>query len=303
MMQTVLIAGGSGLVGKRLTQILEQKGYKVLILTRQKDLSHEDQKYVHWDIDKKIIDQRALEADHVVNLSGAGIADQKWTAKRKKILIKSRTESTRFLISQLANKEKLLQSFVSASAIGYYGDTGDILKDEDSIPGKNDFLSDICRLWEEAARMALSITVNFTILRIGTVLSKEGGALDKIAKTIPFGIANYLGNGRQYMSWIHIDDLCDMIIHCLFTPQEDTLYNAIAPEVLTNKEFTNQVRQIINPSALLLPAPAIAIKILLGDMAKVVLNSSRLKAEKIQQNGYRFSYPTLKEALLNIYKK
>lgn len=302
-MQTVLIAGGSGLVGQRLAEMLKTKGYKVLILTRQHDLARDTEDYVHWDIEKKIMDPKALEADHVVNLSGAGIADEKWSSDRKRLLIQSRTETTRFLISKLSEKKELLQSFVSASAVGFYGNTGDQYVDESSAPVKNDFLSDVCRLWEESAKIAIPITHSFTILRIGVVLSEKGGALDKMAKTIPFGMANYLGSGKQYMSWIHIDDLCDMILHCMIKPQNESLYNAVAPEVVTNKNFTDQLRQVINPRALLMPAPALAIKLLFGEMSKVVLNSSRVRSDKIRQDGFQFKYPLLSEALSDIYGK
>ena len=303
IVKSVLIAGGSGMVGKRLKKMLELNGYQVFSLTRQQDLAAQDVSYLYWNIEEGFIDPLALSCDHVINLSGAGIADQKWTPQRKELLIKSRTESTKFLIDQLSKRPVKLQNFISASAIGYYGNTGDKVCDEGCPPITNDFLSIICQKWEAAAKPALSITENFTILRISTVLSRNGGALSKMDKTIPFGIANYLGNGRQYLSWIHIDDLCRMFIHCLETPQKDSLYNAVAPEVLTNFHFTKVLRDVINPYAFLLPAPQKALRLLLGEMADVVLNSSRIYSQRIRNNGFSFDYAELRPALNQLYPK
>lgn len=302
-MNKVLIAGGSGMVGRHLSNLLKQNGYTPLILTRQKKLSNENAEYVYWDISKKIIDPAALSCDYVVNLSGSGIADKKWTPNRKKDLINSRTESIDFLIFQLAKRKNKVKTFISASAIGYYGDTGERWCDETSQPVTDDFLSHVCQRWEEAGQKAKSVAEHLTILRISTVLSKGGGALEKMDKTIPFGVANYLGSGQQYMSWIHIEDLSRMIIHCIKNPQGNEIYNASAPEVMTNYKFTDTLRKTINSASLLMPAPKIALKLLLGEMSAVVLNSSRIKSEKIRETGFKFNFPLLADALKDLYKK
>ena len=165
-----------------------------------------------------------------------------------------------------------------------------------------EFLSDVCVLWEASSAQAASITEYLCTLRIGTVLSREGGALAKMDATIPFGMANYLGTGKQMMSWIHIEDMCRLIWHSISVPLHG-IFNAVAPDVVSNKDFTATLKDVINPSALLLPAPALAIKALFGEMSRVVLNSNHVSADKILSTGFNFKYPTLEEALGALYSQ
>ncbi len=302
MSNNVLIAGGSGSVGQHLTSYLSAKGYQVRSLSRNKQRCERDETFLHWDQAEIKFDIANFVPDHVINLSGAGVADQKWTKKRKKIIISSRTESTAFLIHNLARRGIKLRSFVSASAVGYYGDTGHDIAAEDDLPHNKEFLSEVCQAWEEAAQHATELTANFSILRISTVLTKEAGALDKMAKTIPFGMANYLGSGKQYLPWIHMKDISGFIHHCMTTSMEHTIYNTSAPEEWTNYEFTDQLRQAINKKALLMPAPAFSIKMLFGEMSRVVLNSTRVSTDRIENSGYKFYFPDLTSALRDIYQ-
>jgi len=302
MSKNVLIAGGSGSVGQHLMPYLHDKGFVVKSLSRNKETCNTSHKFLHWNPTDNIFDIGSFVPDHVINLSGAGVADQKWTKKRKKIIISSRTQSTAFLIHSIARRGIKLKSFVSASAVGYYGDTGHNIATEDDLPHNQEFLSEVCQVWEEAAKPAAELTDNLTILRISTVLTKEAGALDKMAKTIPFGMANYLGNGKQYLPWIHMKDLSGFIHHCMTNPMEHTIYNTSAPEEWTNYEFTDQLRQAINKKALLMPAPAFSIKMLFGEMSRVVLNSSRVSTERIMNSGYTFYFPDLTSALRDIYQ-
>ena len=300
--EKVVIAGGSGLVGSRLKEFLEEAGYRVYILTRNNELSQSSENYLFWNPSKSIIDKDYFQADHVINLCGAGIADKRWTKQRKSEILHSRLQPTNFLIESAQKNKTKFKSFISSSAIGYYGDTGSQEVSESSGPIRHEFLSDICVQWEEAGRHAEKIAQHVSIIRIGTVLSRHGGALSKMAMTIPAGIANYMGNGKQFMSWIHIDDLSRMIIF-LIDQKLSGIYNGVAPASLTNREFTEQLKRVINPKALLLPAPAFTLKIMLGEMSRLLLNSSRINAEKILTAGFEYKYPVLVDALSELYKK
>ena len=302
MPDNVLIAGGSGSVGQHLAPYLQEKGFTVRILSRNKEKCGSNEQFLFWNPVDNIFDIDDFIPDHIINLSGAGVADQKWTKKRKKIIISSRTESTAFLITNLSSRGIKLKSFVSASAVGYYGDTGNKIASEEDSPHNDEFLSEVCQQWEDAAQPASALTDNLSILRISTVLTKDAGALDKMAKTIPFGMANYLGNGKQYIPWIHIKDLSGFIHHCMTNAMKHTVYNTSAPEEFTNYEFTDELRKAINPKALLMPAPSLSIKLLFGEMSKVVLNSTRVSTARITNSGYTFYYPDLASALREIYK-
>jgi len=300
-MKSVVIAGGSGIIGTRLRSILSSKGYKVLILTRDKSKVANTPDHLFWSVSEGIIDKRLQKADYIVHLAGAGIADSRWSPNRKKRIIDSRVDSTRLIIDTLVDRSIRPMGYIAASAIGYYGDGGAQLLTEETPVVTQEFLSDVCVAWEDAAKQAAEVSNHLSILRIGTVLSPEGGALAKMDKTIPFGIANYIGSGEQYMSWIHLDDICGIIVHAI-EHHIDGIYNAVAPEAISNKAFTDALRREINKKALLLPAPTMAIKLIFGEMARVVLNSSNVSADKIIETGYTFEYPTLATALAALYR-
>ena len=303
MTKSVLIAGGSGSVGRHLTNFLEEKGFFVKSLSRNKKRCDSSDHYIHWDPDQDIFDLGDFIPHHIVNLSGAGIADQKWSKKRKKIIIESRTKSTKLLINSLKNRGIHAESFISASAVGYYGHTGNQIAKETDKPHTDEFLSQVCELWEKAASPAHEITNKLTIVRISTVLMKGAGALEKMDKTIPFGMANYLGNGKQYLPWIHIADLCGFIHHCMISSGDSSeIYNVASSDEVTNYEFTEILRDVINPKSLLLPAPKLSLKLLLGEMSRVVLNSTRVTTDKIKSVGYDLRFPKLRQALEDIYQ-
>ena len=299
-MKTIIISGGSGTIGKYLSPQLKAQGWTVRILSRNEEKCRNNPDFIHWNPKKGIIDPEYLEADVVVNLAGAGIADGRWTNKRKNEILSSRIDSTRLLIEAAGKKSRKLEAFISASAIGYYGDGGNRLLTEESGVITNEFLSEVCMAWEEEAAKASDVSEQVSIIRIGTVLSPEGGALEKMDVTIPYGVANYLGSGKQFMSWIHISDVCGIIMH-LIKNQKSGIYNAVAPEVHTNKSFTEVLKNAINRFAVLLPAPALGIKLMFGEMARVVLNSSKVSAEKIIESGYEFIFPDLETALKDLY--
>ena len=297
-MKTILIAGGSGLIGTRITELLDSTEYRIIILTRFPKPPKVNITYLYWDIDKGVIDDRALYADYLINLTGDGIADSRWTTKRKKILIDSRVNGTLLIQSAMKKANRKFKAAVSASAIGYYGDQGDTILDERNNPG-DEFLSTCCLLWENASEQLQEVADYNRIVRVGLVLSTRGGALPKILMTKTVRLFNYFGNGKQYYSWIHIDDISRMFIHLLTEPSDHFVYNGVAPRPLTNKKFTEEVRDAIG-SGIVLPAPALGLKIALGEMSNVVLNSNRVLPKNFGEVGFRFEYPDLTNAIKDL---
>jgi hypothetical protein len=298
-MQSVLITGGTGLIGKRLSSLLESKGYEVRLLSRRE---HPDAQYPTfvWDIEKGMIDEKAFEnLDYIIHLAGAGIADEKWTEERKKVLIDSRVESTKLLLKYVRNYEVPLKAFISASAVGYYGSiTSEITFEESDNPG-NDFLAHICKLWEEAIFEFETENIRTVANRTGIVLSNNGGAVQKMKLPI---IAP-LGSGDQYMPWIHIDDLCKIYIKAIEDEQMQGAYNGVAPEHETNKTFSKKLAKAFKRPYIPFGPPAFLLKWILGDMSTVVLNGSKVSSDKIKLTGFQFTYPLLNDALANLAKK
>ena len=298
-MKKVLIAGGSGLIGQKLTKILLSKGYQVGILSRKKRQS-DDVKYHQWDLNNQSIDDAVLDYDYVVNLTGAGIADKNWTQKRKNIIIESRVKSAQLLLKAFSKKKKV-KAVINASAIGYYGDSGEVLVDESSPIQTDEFLSQVCKLWEKAAYTLSDFTERLVIVRIGTVLSDRGGALDKIVPPIKLGMANYLGSGKQWMSWIHLDDIARMIVHFIEEERIEGVYNGVSPNPERNIDFTKTIKSVINRFAIVLPAPSIGIKAVFGEMSRLVLNSNKVSSQKVQNTGFHFQFGDLEKALTDLF--
>jgi len=291
-MAKILITGGTGLVGNRLTKLLMDKNHEVAILTRSPDAKNEYQ----WDIQKKTIDKKAFEnTDYIIHLAGAGIADERWTNERKKVIIDSRVESANLLFETIKKENINLKGFISASGSGYYGAvTTDKIFTEFDKAG-NDFLGEVCEKWENAAHQFEKLNIPVTILRTGIVLSEKGGALDKMR--LP--VISPLGSGKQYMPWIHIDDLCEMYIKTI----EDNLtgiFNAVALEHHTSITFSKALAKSINRPYVGICVPSFMLKLLYGDMSKILLKGSRISSKKIEQTGYTFQYETLEKALNNL---
>lgn len=299
-METVIIAGGTGMLGTSISHLLRSEGYKPIILTRDKKKSQQ-QGHLHWDVKNKTIDTRMNAADHIINLAGVGIADARWSAEQKKKIISSRVESSLLLADWLKHSDGV-KTYINASAVGYYGDAGDRLLTEKSDKG-SDFLSDVCQQWEDAARHAQPFAERWIVFRIGVVLSKRGGALAKMDATIPMGIASYLGDGHQYVPWIHIHDLAAMMVEGLKNAKLNGIYNATSTHSVPQKEFMRTLRNVKNPIARLIPVPAFALKLSLGEMSSVVLNSTNVSAQKITEAGFRHQYTDLEDALRAIYQK
>jgi hypothetical protein len=297
-MKKVIITGGTGLVGQRLTTLLKHKGFEVNILCRNPKRPNE----FKWNIDEHYIDERVFEqASAMIHLAGAGVADKRWTEERKKEIIESRTKSARLLYKYLSGSKYPVASFISASAVGFYGDRKSELLTEDSSNGSG-FLAEVCKVWEEEAEKFSALNIAVSKVRIGIVLSKDGGALPKLDFPIKFGIGAYIGDGKQFVPWIHIDDLCNIFIHLLENNLHDT-YNGCAPDIKTNKEMSETIAEVLHRPFIPFPAPGFILKTVMGEMASMLLMSNNCSSQKIINTGFVFQYPELKEALQNIYEK
>lgn len=298
-MKTILLAGGTGLIGTRLQTMLREKSYALRLLTRTPAGAGQ----YAWDPVRGTIDDAALQGvDAVINLAGAGIADARWTPERKKILVDSRVQSARVLREAFQRSGVLPKTWISASAIGYYGNSGEQAMLETDAPVDQSFMVQCCAAWEAAAEEAAALGIRTVILRIGVVLAKEGGALKEIAGPLRFGLGAYFADGRAWYSWIHRDDMCRILIWALENPQAEGVYNAVAPQPARNKELVKTLAQAMRRPALILPAPAFALRLMLGEMSAVVLNSNLVSSEKLQHSGFLFHFPDLPSALQDVYK-
>lgn len=302
-MPTVLIGGGSGLVGMHLSRLLQKHQYEVLHLSRKKDLKAVFPRYA-WNIEKGSIDEEALvRADYIINLAGAGIADKRWTSSRKKLIIDSRVNSTLLLKNTLQKIGKQVKAYLSASAVGYYGDRGAELMEENSPPKPGDFLSDSTVQWEVAADTLQTVTERLVKIRIGIVLSAQGGALPKMMFPVKFRVGTYFGDGQMYYSWIHIDDLAQIFLQALESEKMTGVYNAVAPNPVTNYQLNEGIAQALDVGMISVPAPAFVLRLAMGEMADVVLSSIKVSAKKIEQTEFTFQYPDLLPALQDIVQR
>lgn len=292
--KTILIAGGTGLVGTRLSKLLVEKGYTVRLLTR----TPRGENQYSWDPAQGNIDMRALAGvDAIINLAGAGIADKRWTPERKRLLIDSRVQSADTLSKALKKVDQLPSVYLSASAQGYYGNTGEKLVDERDAPTEEAFMVDCCQQWEEAAEKVGALGMRTVIFRIGIVLAKEGGALPEIVRPLKLGVGGYFADGQAWWSWIHIDDLCRMFLWAIKNEHAEGIYNAVAPFPERNIDLLKKAAKAMDKHAIFVPAPAFALRLAMGEMSAVILNSNRLSAEKIMTEGFVFKYPRAEEAL------
>ena len=299
-MTTVLITGGTGLVGRHLCKRLQKKGYGVAVLSRTSRQEAAIPTYT-WDLGKKEIEKKAIEtADCIIHLAGANIGDKRWTVGRKQLIIDSRIKTGQLIFSKIKEQNKYLQTFISASAIGYYGTiTSDKIFTE-TDPAANDFLGDTCRKWEQTADRFKELGIRTVKIRSGVVLTRQGGALSKMITPVKMGIGSAIGTGNQYLPWIHIDDLCDIYIKAIEDTQMDGAYNAVAPDHKTNKEFTRTLAHVLKKPFWFPNLPAITMKLMFGKMSEILLTGSRISADKIKATGYNFLFPDLEIALTDL---
>ncbi len=298
--QTILIAGGTGLIGTRLAAFFKEKGHTVRILSR----SPQGEGQFAWDpLAGSIDDKAVLGADVVINLAGAGIADRRWTTDRKKLLIDSRVKSTAVLRESFQRSGFQPKVYLSASGIGYYGNSGEDWVDESDAPTDDSFLVKCCADWEQAVESIGAMGIRTVVFRTGIVLEKSGGALLEITKPLRFGIGTYFGNGQAWYSWIHLEDVCRMYFWAVENAESEGIYNAVAPQPVRNIEFVKAAAKAMQQAAIFVPAPEFALRLVLGEMADVVFFSNRVSAQKIIQAGFHFQYPVLETALARIFKK
>ena len=301
-MPKILITGASGLIGSRLQEMLLSKGYEVNILGRKAMPSTDKRvRSFVWDVAGQKMDVKAIDGvDGIIHLAGAGVADSRWTDERKKEILDSRVDSTRLLYSVLTKMDHQVKKIVSASAVGYYGDCGDEIVTEDHAAA-NTFLAEVTKRWEEEVGRFERRDIRHVCCRIGIVLSKHGGALPELVKTLPLGVAGYFAKSPLYYPWVHIDDVCSIMIHALENDKLRGSYNTTAPKPVSIKELMQEIVSAKKAKAILAPVPTFALKLALGEMADMLLSSQNCSDEKIVMTGYKFLFPELKGALKNIY--
>jgi len=301
--KTILIAGGSGLIGNRLTEYLSSDNYNFHILTRSKKPDRKNIKFFEWNTGEKTMDFAAFEGvDTVINLAGAGIADKRWTAERKKIILDSRLDSIHTLEKAIKDAKLKLNLYIGASAVGYYGDQGDKLLTEKDLPGTG-FLAEVTEKWESETRRLGELFTRQTTMRIGIVLSSQGGALKEILKPAALGSYGYFGDGKAYYSWIHIDDICKIMEQHIADDSYSGIYNATAPAPITIKQLVKAVKAAKGGFGIVMPVPVIALKLVLGEMTQMLTDSMRVLPKRLIAEGFewQFTDPTL--AVKNILEK
>ncbi|MDD4777900.1 MAG: TIGR01777 family oxidoreductase [Fermentimonas sp.] len=300
-MKTILITGGSGMIGRRLSELLIEKGYRVIWLSRERYVKAAIPRY-RWDYRKGEIDSEALEqADIIIHLSGSNLGEGTWTRSKKQTIVESRVLTTRLLLDTLKKLNKKPEAFISASAVGYYGmHTDEKVNSEDDLPARNDFLSRTCKKWEtEAFNFKKELGVRTVALRTPFVIYKNSPAFNKLKLLVKFGLGAPIGSGKQYFSWIHLDDLCGLYIKSVEDVNMEGVYNAVSPDQTTNTEFMRYLAKEMNRPFFLPNIPAFMLKLVMGEASGMVLEGSRISSQKVIDKGYRFKFDSVKEAFIN----
>lgn len=294
----VLITGATGMIGSRLSDLCRESGMIVHYLTTSKSKieKREDYKGFYWNPKSEEIEKECLDGvSTIIHLAGASIAE-KWTSEYKETIIKSRTETAALLYDTLKNNEHQVENFISASAIGKYPDSLEKLYFEDDEVLADNFVGTVVKKWEAAADRFSNLGIDVAKIRVGLVLSEKGGMLEKVRKPIEMNVGAPLGSGKQWQSWIHLDDLAGIFLHAI--ERELTgVYNAVAPNPVTNKEMTKQLADQLNKPLWLPNVPKFVLKTMLGEMSQIVLSSQLVSCKKIEEHGYKFKYSNLSKAL------
>ena len=309
-METVLIAGGTGLVGQALTNQLLSQGVHVILLTRsissakKKFSEHPHLDYSVWDPAKKNIDQTIFSrVQHIINLAGAGVADKRWSDARKKEISDSRVQAGGLIAQQLLNHSHTVKTYIGASAIGWYGPDPTTHRKGfvETDAAYSDFLGATCEKWEASAASLRQTGIRCVTLRIGIVLSPKGGALREFLKPLNVGIATIVGTGKQVVSWIHLQDLVSLFMFAIHQPTVKGIYNAVAPQPVSNLELSRTLAWARGRFFFLIRVPAFVLKVVMGEMSIEVLKSTTVSAEKISQEKFQFNYPSIREALASFF--
>ncbi|OLY91733.1 hypothetical protein SAMN05444008_10311 [Cnuella takakiae] len=303
-MATVIITGGTGLIGRALCTALAGKGHEVIILTRKvpnKTKPRAGISYALWNVEAQTIDEKAIgRADFIVHLAGANVADGRWTEARKQEIVDSRVHSGRLLVKALKETPNKVQAVISSSAIGWYGPDPQIPNPRPFVetdPVDRSFLGTTCKAWEDAIAPVAAMGKRLVYLRTGIVLSQEGGAYKEFRKPLGFGVASILGNGRQVVSWIHIDDIVGLYIKAMEDGSWSGPYNGVAPQPVSSKTLIQTMAKVKGGLAIPAPVPAFVLKTMLGEMSIEVLKSATVSSRKAEAGGYHFQYPDVLSAV------
>lgn len=298
-MKTILITGGSGMVGRTLSQLLIEKGYRVIWLSRERYVKAKIPRY-RWDYRKGEIDSEAVEqADMIIHLAGSNLGDGSWTRLKKQKIVESRVQTAKLLFETAKKANKKPEVFISASAVGFYGqETGEKIFTEEDNPSHSDFLSRTCWKWEaEAFRFKEELGVRTVALRTAFIISKESEAFGKMVLPTRFGLGAPLGSGKQYLSWIHIEDLCHLYLKAVEDSSMQGVYNAVAPEFTTNARFMKTLAREMKRPFFMPPIPAFLLRLVMGQATDMILYGSRVSSQKVQDAGYEFVYPTVEKSI------
>lgn len=296
-MKTIGITGGTGLVGRVITRLLVNKGYRVIIFTRHLRPESDGVSYAYWDANKQDISIAALQQlDGIIHLAGEGVADKRWTPQRKLQILESRTIGTSFITNKILQHAPNCKVFVGASAIGYYGADKGGRPFTETDNASTDFLGSTCKAWEDASQ-SIEGKIRRVLIRIGIVLSTEGGAFKEFAKPVKFGLAPLLGGGKQTVSWIHIEDLAALFVYALENGKMQGAYNGVTPVPVAQSQLMYSIRKNSKGISIPIPVPAFVLKIMLGEMSIEVLKSATVSSHKTEQAGFQFQYTTINKAV------
>ncbi|WP_278353275.1 TIGR01777 family oxidoreductase [Chryseobacterium gleum] len=301
MKEVVLITGAGGMIAKELAKKIG-RDYEIRFLTRHRKQENE----YEWDIKKGTVDETAFDnVSHIIHLAGANISEKRWTPERKRELISSRVDSAELLRATLRKNKIKLKSFISASGINFYGTKTSEKIDVETDPPGNDFLSEVVVLWERAADdfKEQELAERVVKIRTAVVLSEKDGALKKMVPPVQYYIGSPLGSGKQYMPWIHIEDICSIYEFALKNSTIEGAYNAVSPQHATNKELTKKIAKVLGKPLWMPNVPGFVLKLIFGELASVILEGSRASSEKILNAGFHFKFPDLEKALRDLLKK
>ena len=303
MIKTILISGGTGFLGKGLVNLLLNKEYNINLLVRHEPdgIKNPNLRTFKWDVYNGEIDQDCIHnVDTIIHLAGEEIAAKRWTEERKHQIVVSRTKSIRMIYDLMRKTKNQVNHVISASAVGYYGDRGNEFLTEESLPSK-DFLAETCIAWEEAVDEGHKLGLRIVKLRSGIILAKNGGVLSQMDKPIRFGMGVIPGSGNQWVSWIHYVDALNVYDFILENENLKGVFNLVAPRPVTLEVMTRSIASAMNKSPLFIHTPAFAMKIAIGEMSIMALESTKVSPEKLTNSGYTFKYPSMEEALAEIY--